>query len=328
MKVVITGASGRVGSRLASELITEGHQVVGIDRAPGRIEEAGYRHVQCAFDDPAMAGAFEGAQAVLHLGAFMSWVPEDGDAVWRSGVNGTRAVLSAAADAGVSRVIFASSGEVYPELFPQYLPIDEDHPTEPRSMYGLTKLMGEQLTWFYARTRGLDATVLRFSHTQDASELLDPNSFFSGPRFFLRGRIRQQEAFGNQQNVARLTPHDDGTEKLLLSCNEAGEPFRMGIMETRDIAAGVRAALADPAAIGKTFNLCPDKAVDFDSVLEAMATITGLPVVRVNFPGPGVRYETSNARIREALGFRPAWPFERMLEEAGRHWQTNHRHAS
>jgi len=96
---------------------------------------------------------------------------------------------------------------------------------------------------FFARTTGMETVVLRFSHTQDASELLDPDSFFSGPRFYLRARIRQQAAFGNSAVVEALKPHDDGTEKLLISRGQDGTVFRMPITDTRDIVDGLIAAL-------------------------------------------------------------------------------------
>ena len=71
------------------------------------------------------------------------------------------------------------------------------------------------------------------------SELLDPASFFSGPRFFLQPKIRQQEGFGNTAVVAALRAIDDGQEALVLSRNEAGRPFRMHITDTRDMVAGI-----------------------------------------------------------------------------------------
>src|SRR5690606_28085435 len=106
-------------------------------------------------------------------------------------VRGTFNLLRAASKAGVGRFVFASSGEVYPELNSVYLPIDEAHPTHPTSMYGLSKLLGEEMVQNFARRTGLPYAILRFSHTQSAEELFDPNSFFSGPRFYVNAKLRQ-----------------------------------------------------------------------------------------------------------------------------------------
>ena len=93
--------------------------------------------------------------------------------------------------------MFASSGEVYPENVPDYLPVDEDHPAEAALALRPDQAPRRGTRALRERTSGVAATILRFSHTQDADELLDPASFFSGPRFFLHPKIRQQESFGH-----------------------------------------------------------------------------------------------------------------------------------
>ncbi|ALA19962.1 MULTISPECIES: NAD(P)-dependent oxidoreductase [unclassified Chelatococcus] len=317
MSIVVTGSAGRVGSRVARRLLDEGEAVVGFDLRPAGIDHPRYREVVGAFSDPAAARqAAEGAKAVLHLGAFMSWRREDADKLWEANVTGTRMVAEAAAAAGCRRFVFASSGEVYPENVPAYQPIDEDHPLAPRTPYGLTKLLGEEIVRFLGRTGALETVILRFSHTQDAAELLDPDSFFSGPRFFLHPKIRQQQAFGNAAAVAALVAVDDGREALVLSRNENGRPFAMHITDTRDMVEGILLALRHPAAAGEVFNLGASEPVDFARALPLMAERTGLPLREVNLPGPGVHYRTANRKIRERLGFTPTWTIERMIDEA------------
>jgi len=72
---------------------------------------------------------------------------------------GTAVVAEACRRVGVEKVVYASSAAVYGE--PRYLPIDEGHPTEPLSPYGLSKLVGELVLRQYARNYGLKVTVLR-----------------------------------------------------------------------------------------------------------------------------------------------------------------------
>ncbi|MGX1790761.1 NAD-dependent epimerase/dehydratase family protein [Bosea sp. NPDC055332] len=315
--ILVTGSAGRVGSRVARQLLEAGHHVTGFDLRAGGIDHPAFREVLGGFDDRAAAReAVQGAEAVLHLGAFMSWLPADRDRLFTANVEGTRVLLEEAAAVKPKRLVFASSGEVYPENVPDYQPIDEDHPLKPRSPYGLSKLLGEEIVRFFERTSGTPATILRFSHTQDASELLDPGSFFSGPRFFLQPKIRQQEGFGNAAAVAALRAIDDGRETLVLSRNEAGRPFRMHITDTRDMVAGILLALSDERAAGRTYNLGATEPVDFAAALPMMAELTGLPLKTIDLPGAGVFYETSNARIRTELGYEPQWTFERMIGEA------------
>ncbi len=248
----------------------------------------------------------------------MSWLPADAAKVYAANATGTFLLLAAAAAAKAKRFVLASTGEVYPEVRPRYLPVDESHPREPLSVYGLTKLLAEDMTAFHQRTQGLPYTILRFAHTQDAHELLDPASFFSGPRFYLRSKIRQQRQFGNARALAVLEPLDDGTDKLLVQCGEDGTPYRMAIADARDIADAVVLALDAPRAQNATMYVGPDDSTPLDAAVALLQAATGLPVVRAHLPGPAVDYATSNARARELLGFRPRWTFAAMVEDAAR----------
>lgn len=264
----------------------------------------------------ALAEACDGVDAVLHLGAFMSWNKEDQSKIFEANVTGTQNVLAAAVAGGAKKFIFASSGEVYPDRNPQYLPIDENHPTRPTSPYGLSKLMAEEAVRFYYRVHGLPSVILRFSHTQDAVELLDPDSFFSGSRFYLHRKIRQQREFGNHALADLLASHDDGENKLVISCNENGRAHRMGICDTRDTAAGVICALDSDAADGEAINVTPPFATSFDDAINDLQSATDLPHVRINIPGPDLNYEAAGEKAKDRLGYQAQWTFGRMVADA------------
>ena len=317
MRVLVTGFAGRVGTVVVQTLLERGFSVRGFDlRRPGGTDP-GYEAVSGALEDPdAIGRAMAGIEAVVHLGALMSWSPGDWPRMFRTNVEGTRVALDAAADAGIARFVFASSGEVYPENSPQFLPITEEHPLHANSPYGMTKILGEELVRFQQRRGMLETVILRFSHIQDASELLDEESFFSGPRFFLEPRIRQQAELGNHAIASLLREASPGMPAHILSRSEAGRPYRMHITDTRDIAKGVLLALSRPEAANAVFNLGSSVPVDFGWLLPRMSEITGYPVVEIDLPGPGVDYHTSNRKIRAALGFEPQWTMNAMLAEA------------
>jgi UDP-glucose 4-epimerase len=307
MRIAVTGAAGRLGRTLTARFEERGHAVVPIDVAPP---------VSLALSDrDGLISACTGADVVVHLAARMSWQRADDAALFETNVLGTANVAEAAALAG-AKLVLASTGEVYPEGKPVYQPLDEDHPRAPTSAYGLSKKLAEDTVDFYRRTRGLEAVVLRFSHFQDASELLDQSSFFSGPRFFLHRKIEQQRAFGNAAAVAALEAHDDGTTKLFVSRGEDGTPFRMGILDTRDLANGVVAAAEASGLDGEVIGLGADDSVDFDWLVPRLAEKAGLDYVDVRLPGPAVHYTTSNAKARKLLGFTVEFPVSRMIAEA------------
>lgn len=316
MRILVTGSNGRVGRRLIDELLSEGHEVVGFDMAEPK-NGTPYDYIQgnlANMED--VTRAVERVDAVVHLGAYMSWVNEDAPKLFEANVIGTYNLLHALRNSNISRLVVASTGEVYPESSAEYLPVDEHHPRKPSTMYGMTKLLCEEMTAYHERKYGLPSVIIRVSHTQDASELLDPDSFFSGPRFFLNSKIRQQKMFGNQKNVALLEKHYNGQEKLLLSRGEDGTPYRMCICETRDMTQGMRLALQSDRAVGQTIAVGPDEAISFDEAIRLMHEATGLPIADVKLSGSAVNYTTSNAKAKELLGFRPQWNFQSMLKEA------------
>jgi nucleoside-diphosphate-sugar epimerase len=319
MRTLVTGFAGRIGRCLTKELLRRGHEVVGLDVREGLSPEKGLRQFHFPLSDHnALDDALDKVDVVVHLAAVMSWADSDAFKLFEANVDGTFHLLQAARKANLQRFVFASSGEVYPERCPIFLPIDEHHPVYPNSYYGMTKHLGEQMVWFFSHKFGIPAVVLRFAHTQDAAELLDPDSFFSGPRFFLRSRIRRERELRNSDALAVLEPLDDGTEKLLLSQGEDGTPYRMGICETRDLVQGILLAMESDKAINETIGIGPDEAASFAEIIPVMAKATGLSIAEARLPGPAVNYFVSNAKARELLGFKPNWSMNAMLEEAAR----------
>lgn len=318
-KIVVTGSAGRIGSQVAETLIACGNQVIGVDLQPSRLTREGYQHVQCRFDDAgAIAEILSGVDVVVHTGAMMSWHPKDNSAMFHANVTATQWLLDAAKKQQVRRFVFASSGEVYPEVRAKTLPVTEGDACNPISFYGLTKKMGEELVNFYQQ-QGLETVILRFPHTQSVSEILDEASFFSGPRFFLTGKIRQLRFFGNHALADKLqqTYLADGQPKMIVQYGAAdGLPYMMHIADVRDTANGVVLAVTHPAAANETFNLGPDDVVEFEKALPLMAEIMQLPLVNVEMPGPAVRFTTSNQKMKTLLGYQPQHTFLSMIEEA------------
>lgn len=149
------------------------------------------------------------------------------------------------------RFVLASSGEVYPENAPAYQPLDERHPRHPATWYGATKVLAEDLAEFAGRKFGWSTVCLRFSHTQHPAEILDPDSFFSGPRFFASRRLLRERANGNGPVVAQLAPYEGDDAVLQAARREDGEPVRMGILAASDRARFVELAAQAHLSAGR-----------------------------------------------------------------------------
>jgi nucleoside-diphosphate-sugar epimerase len=167
MKVLVTGASGRIGGRVAREFLNNGHDVRALDRTaiPHELRRDAEVVYADLTDRLALFRSAEGAEAIVHLAAIPH--PNRGeDDLFPNNVTGTQWILAAAEAHGISRVAMASSCSAYGFAFarnplnPQYLPVDEEHPLLPQDMYGLSKQLNEKTAQAYAR-RGMTTVCLR-----------------------------------------------------------------------------------------------------------------------------------------------------------------------
>lgn len=169
MRVVVTGGAGFIGSSLVYALISGGSDVTIIDDlSTGSMDNvhpaAGFRRLDITGPGLAEAIATARPEVVVHLAAQVS-VPvsiADPELDRRINVDGTRAVVEAAAAAGARRVLFASSAAVYGD--PTELPLTEESPTAPAVPYGHSKLTAEGVLAEVLRPAGVDFASLRFAN--------------------------------------------------------------------------------------------------------------------------------------------------------------------
>ena len=187
---LVTGGAGFIGSHLVDELVRQGRQVRVLDDfSTGRMEHlAGVRDrvevLQGDILDPVAVGAaMAGVRRVFHQAALRS-VPRsvaDPGTTNRVNVDGTLNVLVAARDAGIERVVFASSSSVYGSA--PALPLREDQCPAPVSPYAVSKLAGEHYCQVFTRLYGLRTVALRYFNVFGPRQ--DPGSQYATviPRF-------------------------------------------------------------------------------------------------------------------------------------------------
>ncbi len=171
MKIVAFGGGGFIGSAIVDRLLLAGHEVRIFERTrvlPYRIfgESEPVEWTTGDMQSPHdVATALEGMDAVLHLVSTTLPKNSNEDTVFdvQSNLIATLHLLDAMVARGIKRMVFISSGgTVYGE--PRYLPIDEEHPTNPRVSYGITKLAIEKYLLLYRRIHGLNPTILRVAN--------------------------------------------------------------------------------------------------------------------------------------------------------------------
>lgn len=246
--VLVTGATGFVGRHLLRRLVGEGRRVRALVRPgtdPGPVRELGA--AVCTgdvLDEAAVRAAVDGSALVIHLAAATSRTARDRGDLHRVNVRGTERLLRAAADAGVDRLVHASTTGVLGPT--RGAPADEGAPPRPDTAYRRSKLEGERRVVAAVRRTGLHAVVVR------------PTSIY-GPGAANWAKLFEDVVHGRVVIVGpgthrfHLTYVDDVVEALLLAATAEvapGEVFHAGSHEVltlngalEEIAAGLETDL-------------------------------------------------------------------------------------
>jgi len=302
--VLVTGAGGFIGSTLVELLVREGADVRAFVRYNSRGDRGRLDDVAADLlaevdvyagdlqNPEAVAGAVEGRDAVLHLGALIP-IPysyrHPREYVFAN-VDGTVNVLEACRRFDVSRLVQVSSSEVYGTA--QVVPIPETHPLNPQSPYAATKVAADQLALTYQRSFGTPVVVAR------------PFNTF-GPRQSARAvipTIITQALARDRIELGALSPTRDFTF-------------------VEDTAAAIARCAEVEAIEGETFNFGSGEEHAVGDVVERILRLMGreLPVVatdeRRRPPASEVERLLADAsRARQELGWAPTVTFETGLE--------------
>jgi UDP-glucose 4-epimerase len=199
MRILVTGGAGFIGSHVVDECIAAGHDVAVVDNfwqhgggrranlnPKAKLHEMDIRDK----DVHQVIGSFR-PEVVSHHAAQHSVAISTADPDYDADVNirGLVNILEGCASHGVKKVIFASSAATYGT--PQYLPINETHPQLPESPYGITKMAAEHYLRYYAASKGLAFTALRYGNVYGPRQ--DPNGE-AGVIAIFTGRIISGES--------------------------------------------------------------------------------------------------------------------------------------
>ncbi|HKY05743.1 MAG TPA: SDR family oxidoreductase [Blastocatellia bacterium] len=298
---LVTGGAGFIGSHICERLVKDGKRVRVLDNfVSGREENLAHLKDDVEIirgdicDTETVAAAVRGMDIVFHEAALGSVPRSVADPVTthESNITGTLNVLLAARDAGVKRVVYASSSSVYGET--EVLPKHEAITPQPLSPYALSKLAGEHYITIFRHVYGFEAVSLRYFNIFGPRQ--DPNSQYSAviPRF--------------------VTALLSGTPPTVFGDGQQSRDFTY---VENVVEANLRASEADADAVaGKFFNVACGGRYTLLELLDKIKEILGSSIEPVHEPPRAGDVRDSQASIEAAakgFGYSVAVDFDEGL---------------
>jgi len=300
-RALVTGGAGFIGSHIVEALVLQGVDTISVDNYfAGKHENlahlkshANFHEVECDVTDLAgLERCVPGVDVIFHQAASKKTICLNNPRKdLQINAEGTFNLLELAVKHGVKKFVHASTGSVYGEA--QYFPQDENHPLNPTSYYGVSKLAGERYVNAFAHLYGLDVTILRYFHVygarQESSDVGGVVSIFC--RKMLAG--------------APVTIFGDGTQQRSFTY-------------VKDVVKANLAAASLPQARGEVFNCASGIKITVGELAQMVAELLDVtPQIQYAdwTPGDIKIFDVGNQKIREKLGLEFMIDFRSGLKE-------------
>jgi UDP-glucose 4-epimerase len=294
VRALVTGGAGFIGSNLTRALVSEGARVIVLDDL-----STGFRSnvsddvdlmVGDVRDEETLVRAMRGCDVVFHLAASVGNARSIADPIRDAEINciGTLRVLQAAHELDVAKVVYSSSAAIFGEL--RTLPIREDHPAEPDSPYGASKLAGEKACLAFAKLYEMDVVCLRYFNVFGENQRFD--AYGNVIPIFVHRMLRTEP----------LTIYGDGSQTR-------------DFVHVRDVVQANMKASHAPRVSG-AYNIGSGAAVTINHLATLVAGLSQAAIEIVHTaPRPGdVRHSRADiTAARNAFGYEPRVDLETGL---------------
>ncbi len=268
MRILFTGGAGKAGRHTVAYLRDQGHRVLNVDLVALELDGVDNRHADITdagqmFDVMSSYAGLDELEAgtgvplfdaVVHFAAVPRILLKSDNECFRVNTLGTYNVIDAALKFGVRKIIFASSETTYGVCFadgtrkPDYLPLDENHPTVPEDSYAMSKVVNEATAQCFQRRSGADIYGLRINNVMEPKDYaaLFP-AFMQDPALRLRNIFAYIDARDLGHMVERCLQVDglgfeifnaaNDTHSVDLTTAELIDRFYPDVPLTRDMGA-------------------------------------------------------------------------------------------
>jgi len=318
--VLISGGAGYIGSHTARALRSAGHEVIIFDNLSTGYEilAQGFELVRAdVLDRSALDRVLKRADAIMHFAAhaYVGESVSNPRKYFHNNVEGGLALLNAAIEAGVNKVIFSSTCAVYGEV--AKVPIDENIPRQPVNPYGVSKLFFEQALEAYDRAYGVRYASLRYFNAAGADEsgeigeLHDPETHLI-PNVLraASGQLSELSVFGNS------FPTPDGTPiRDYVHVSDLAEAHLLALDYLRQNQAS------------EFLNLASGRGHSILEVIDCVRELTGKEV-RVHFlatrPGDPARLVADASKAQRTLNWTPSRSDLPTILRTAWNWHLRH----
>ena len=213
MNILVIGGAGYIGAHVVHDLVDLGHEVIVFDNLSSGFKEN--LPPNCTFilgdileKDDLISALNQNIDAVFHFAAKKAAGESMVDVrkFSQTNISGTINILDTMVECKVNNIIFSSTGAVYGE--PEYLPMDESHPTNPTNYYGFTKLKIEELLSWYSKIHNINFASLRYFNAvgYDVKNRIstpekDPQNLFPIIMEVLSGERESMDVYGNDYDT-------------------------------------------------------------------------------------------------------------------------------
>ena len=305
-QVLVTGGAGFIGSHIVRDLLDRGDQVRVLDDLSTG-SKANLAGLEVDFIEGDIRNAtvvqecIEGVDFIFHLAAFISVAGsmEDPLACYDANLNGSLNVLMQASQAGVRRVVMASSAAVYGE---SESTVDENHPPNPLSPYAASKLAMEQAAKLFSQSFNLETVCLRFFNAYGPRQSPDSPYAAAIPKFI-------QVILAGEP----VTIHGDGRQTR-------------DFVYVGDIVNAMLLAADGDSIDGRVFNIAGGNSVSINELVETLQRFfpeTPDPVFGPPRQGDLLFSEADISLAERALGYRPRIDLQEGLQRTVKWFRAN-----
>jgi len=305
-RVLVTGASGKLGGPLCEALVQAGYEVTAtVHRTPIDIPEVKGVPLDLA-DAAAVAELVSGQDAVLHLAT----CKESREGVIDVSARGTFHLLEAAKESGRCQRFVLASGDAVNGIYfyPQPEPLREDRPLAAYpGYYPLSKVIEEAMTQQYFHQAGLGTVILRMSWIQAEDDILN-HVTVAGENFGI-------PVWAELMDVQQRLRYTGGRDAAVALRHPDGSPMRRHVVALEDCVQAFLLALERDGVDGQTFMIAMAEPFSYVAAAEYASRQLGIDSLELVDP-IGQDFCIDVTRARYILGYQPRYDIFRLIDQA------------